>query len=119
MQPIIRVQKKQNAKLARADRQIALQFKNLLRRSVAVEKFIVFGSRARAEAVADSDMDVFIQVQTLTPAIRKQIREIAWEVGLDNGLVISTFVTTANEIENGPTRANPLLAAVLREGVIV
>ncbi|HAO22159.1 MAG TPA: hypothetical protein DCQ37_17845 [Desulfobacteraceae bacterium] len=36
-------------------------------------------SRARGEASEDSDLDVFIEVETLTPELRQQVFELAWD----------------------------------------
>jgi hypothetical protein len=64
-------------------------------------------------------MDVFIEVSVLTPDIRAAISEAAWEVSLDSGVVVSTIVTTPDEIRDGPMGANPLLISIEREGVPV
>jgi len=55
--------------------------------------FAMFGSRVRGEATPESDLDVYLVVTELTPAQRRWIDEIAWEVGFDKDRVISTLVT--------------------------
>lgn len=70
----------------------------------------------RGNAQPDSDLDIYIELVTITPAMRNQISEIAWEVGFEQDRVISTFVVTREQIDFGAAGANPLLFEVLEEG---
>lgn len=63
--------------MTETDREIALELKQRLSDVVSLVDFRVYGSRARGTADEDSDMDVFIEVETLNRDIKKQIREIA------------------------------------------
>lgn len=100
-----------------ADREIAGKLRQRLAQGVKIEDFRVYGSRVRGEATPDSDLDVFLVVTELTPALRRWIDEIAWEVGFNNDRVISTLVTTRRELEKGPFGAQPVVRAIEREGI--
>ncbi|MGD9145498.1 MAG: nucleotidyltransferase domain-containing protein, partial [Anaerolineae bacterium] len=78
---------------------------------------LVYGSRARGDAAPDSDLDLFIELEEVTPEIRERISEIAWEVGFELDRVISTVVATRDDLDHGAMGANPLLLNVEREGV--
>jgi predicted nucleotidyltransferase len=103
--------------LIEADRRIAREFQRRLAALAPVLDLRVFGSRARGDATPDSDLDVFIQLEEVTPELRQRISEIAWEVGFETGRVISTVVTTRAELELGAMGANPLILDIKREGV--
>ncbi len=66
------------------DRQVTREFQRRLADIVHVLDLLVFGSRARGDAAPDSDMDVFIELDACTPALRQRIGEIAWKVGSDH-----------------------------------
>ena len=84
-----------------------------------INRMIVFGSRARGDAVEESDLDVFIELPQITSNLRQQIVEIAWEVGLDHDTVISILLTSTPLLINSPLAGNPILRSIELEGVVV
>jgi predicted nucleotidyltransferase len=102
-----------------ADREIARELRQRLAQRVKIEDFRVFGSRVRGEATPDSDLDIYLVVTELTPALRRWIDEIAWEVGFARDRVISTLVTTRSGLEEGPFGAQPIVRSIEREGIPV
>ena len=107
------------AGISTADREIAWKLRQRLAQGVKIEDFRVYGSRARGGATPDSDLDVYLVVTELTPALRRWIDEIAWEVGFDCDRVISTLVTTRRELEKGPFGAQPVVQSIEREGISI
>ena len=105
--------------LSQTDQLIAQQLKEKLQEITQLENLVVYGSRARGDSSPDSDLDVFIEVLSITPDLRRKISETAWEIGFMNGIIISTFVVTPFDIQEGPVGANPLLIAVKSEGIPV
>ena len=103
--------------LREADRRIAREFRRRLSAIAPIVDLRVFGSRARGDAAPDSDLDVFIELEEATPELRQRISEIAWEVGFEMDRMISTVVTTRDDLEHGAMGANPLVLNVEREGV--
>ena len=103
--------------LTETDRRIVREFQRRLADIVPILDLRVFGSRARGDAVPDSDLDVFVELEACSPELRRRISEIAWEVGFEMDRIISTLVTTRAELEYGAMGANPLVMNVEREGV--
>jgi len=65
----------------------------------------------------ESDLDIFVEVEAITPELRRKISEVAWEVGLEMDRVITTLVATREQLERGPMGANPLVHQVMQEGI--
>lgn len=84
-----------------------------------IRRVVIFGSRARGEASPDADLDLFIEVSELNGKIREQIQWAAWEVSLDNEMVISTFIATTDSLIHSPLAANPLLKSIELDGIAI
>ena len=84
-----------------------------------VISFKVFGSRARGDGARDSDMDIFIVVPELTRELDRKISDAAWEIGMDNDIVIATVVCTPADLDRPGFRGSPFLRAIEKEGVSV
>jgi predicted nucleotidyltransferase len=59
--------------IAAGDRQTALEFKRYAAALVPIRQFCAFGSRARRDATAGSDLDVFLVVDHIDCSLREKI----------------------------------------------
>jgi len=101
------------------DYEITIKLKKKLSKIVDIIDLRVFGSRAGETADEFSDLDVFLEVPRLDKSLKEHIWDVAWEVGLENGRVISVLVFTKEEIENSPLKAAPIVVNILQEGIKV
>ena len=102
-----------------ADRKIARQFRRRLEKITPIWRLVVYGSRARGDSEAESDLDLFIVLPEVSSDLRSRIYDLAWEVGFENGIVISTFIASIQALSNSPLAANPLLRVIETEGIVV
>jgi predicted nucleotidyltransferase len=101
------------------DYKIARELKEMLASQANLIDFRVFGSRARGDADAESDMDVFVEVEALTPEVKEKIHETTWAVGFKNFMVISPLIVSRFELEQTALRSSAIIRSITREGVTV
>lgn len=99
------------------DQQILHTVSNRIKQKFPGAQIWAFGSRARGDATIESDLDVCVVIQNMTTETRREISDIAWEVGFDKDVLLSTVVFSASDFNDGPQSASPLVQAVLSEGV--
>ena len=63
-------------------------------------RMTVFGSRARGDAEADSDMDVLLEVETDRVAFpdKQRLRQIASEISIASGIIVSLLVVSCRSL---------------------
>lgn len=101
------------------DLAVARRFKELVARKVPVRDIRVFGSRARGNAVQESDLDILVTVKDLDREIDRYISDCAWEAGFPEDIVIVPIVVDERDIEDGPLGASPFIRNIRREGVSI
>ena len=106
-------------KLADKESGMLQEFKNAVTEGLShtVKLIKVFGSRARGDATDGSDLDLFLVVDHIDTELREKISEVAWEVGFENDVVLSTFVVTLDQLEHGPVGVSPIVRQIEREGI--
>jgi predicted nucleotidyltransferase len=96
------------------DLDTAKEVKKLLSNKIPIVSFRMYGSRARGTATWDSDLDLYIEVDSLTKEEEDFIDEIAFEVSLNKGIVISLFVVTKENLNNPLFLHSPLFKNIKR-----
>lgn len=76
-----------------------------------------FGSYARDTATGESDLDICVVIPGLRPDDRLAVSDMAWEIGFNHDLHLSTIVVSEDDFERGPVSASPLINAIRSEGI--
>jgi len=84
----------------------------------AVDRVIVFGSKARGDADSDSDLDVLV-VATGDEKLKTSIRILGYELALPKNVVPSIVVYTSEEFEQRRQNRSVFIESVERDGVVV
>lgn len=99
------------------DVEIAKALKKALATVVHLLDFRVFGSRAKGNQDEFSDMDVFIEIPSVDDALREKIRDITWEVGFDNSMVISILIFSEDRLKKAISKHSPILNSIMKDGI--
>jgi uncharacterized protein len=90
------------------DRKIVEEFKRRLPSQVIhhIERLIVFGSRARGEALDDSDLDLIVLVNEETPGMETVLDDVAYDVMWDHDFkpIISLKVFSKSAFDSAVQR---------------
>lgn len=105
--------------MTQEDYVIAKELKNRLSEVVELLDFRVFGSRASGTKDEYSDMDVFLEIESLDKDIKEKISDIVWEVSFEHLVVITPLIFTRYEIEKSPLKASSIVRSILEEGIVV
>ncbi len=99
------------------DRQILQEFSTQVRQHHPSAQIWAFGSRARGDAQPDSDLDICVVLETLDRPTWEQISNIAWEVGFNHDILITTIKYSRQQFEDSPIATSPLIKNILEEGI--
>ena len=98
-------------------KEIIKLFADTVRNNYPKAKILAFGSYVRGEAAEDSDMDLCVVLPGMQSDDRLKISDIAWEVGFENDLHLSTIVVSEENFSRGPIASSPLLDTIRNEGI--
>ena len=103
--------------LSEQDKKICIAFAKRIRENFPEAKIWAFGSRARGDASTESDLDVCVVLDKLDDVLDTTIMDIAWEIGFENDVVISTVTYSREEFEKGPCSESGLVQNILDYGI--
>lgn len=101
------------------DLQTARELKERVSKLTPLLDFRLFGSRARGDADEYSDMDIFMEFETVDNELKNKVKSAAWEMTLESGIVVTTLLFSRHEIEDSPLRSSPIIRVIMEEGVPV
>ena len=84
-----------------------------------VEQIVIFGSKARETATADSDLDILVVIREGNWRLKDLVTEPGYELALGTDVVPSIMVCTKEEWEQYRRDEAPFWQTVNRDGVVV
>jgi predicted nucleotidyltransferase len=103
--------------LAEKDRASVLEAARSLKSELPVSKVILFGSKARGQADADSDLDILVIFSCpVTARLRDTVSERLAQINLQNDVVLSSVAVFEKDWADGLIRYLPIHAEVQRDG---
>jgi predicted nucleotidyltransferase len=81
-----------------------------------LKKIILFGSRARGDHSNESDYDLLLIFEKVTPEMKKYVDEIEDEMLFSQGALFSTFLFTPEELEE--REFEPFIMNATKEGLV-
>ena len=106
-------------KLDKRDLNIVEKFRALVSQKIKVHELRIFGSRARGDAVNESDLDVLIVVNHLDLSLERYISDCAWEAGFPEDVVVMPIAISIDNLKNSPIRESVFIKKIYHEGVVV
>lgn len=98
--------------------ELLVQIKKAVHEVEADAEIILYGSRSRGDALAESDWDLLILVDGPVSDERiDQIRHGLYEVEWESGEIISSIVRNREEWNSGRYQAMPFHQRVRQEGI--
>lgn len=105
------------AKLTESERGCVLEAARVMKAKLLVTRVILFGSKARGTAEADSDIDLLVLTSApVTRALRREISGRLFELGLANDVAFSSIVASEDDWANGLIRYMLIHKEVERDG---
>lgn len=77
----------------------------------------IFGSHARGDAGPESDVDVLVVVEDLTPGERRVVFDLAWDVFPEREIYISPLALSTREWAELVAREYRIAVEIQAEGV--
>lgn len=107
--------------LNKKDKSALLNFKEKINKILEKDnpRLILFGSKARGDSDPNSDIDVLVIVNQLTPENRRVISDAATDVFLKDNIDISPHIYSQKEYKELSSLQTPFMLSIKQEGLAV
>jgi len=79
--------------------------------------FKLYGSKSRGTDQPQSDLDVMIILEDLSPEIESEIDDLIFEINLKYDCLITSLYFSRNELEYGALSESPIYKKIKQEGI--
>lgn len=108
-------------RLSNKEKNIISTFKKRIEKKFPEEimKVLIFGSKARGDAVKDSDIDILVITKSNDKKIMREIRFTGYELEIDNNIVLSIQVFSNDYVDHLRNLPTQFIQNVDREAITV
>jgi predicted nucleotidyltransferase len=101
------------------EQEAVLRFVHTLKQTLGKELLSVtlFGSKARGDYSAESDIDILLVLRERTPVLTKNISNLWLEIDLEYDAKISFVIYSEHEFQTNLKLGSPFTANVQQEGI--
>ncbi len=85
----------------------------------AVTRMVIYGSKARGDDHANSDLDLLLIIKNDASVLKRQLRRVGYRLAATTDVVPSIFAYTENEWESRKRSGSPFHRTVERDAVRV
>lgn len=108
------------APLGKRERDAIETAARLLKERFSIDNVILFGSKARGDADAHSDIDLLlISSRGLHWKDEKAVVDALFDIGMEHDVIFSPLFASSEEWNNGLFKASPIYGEITREGAVV
>jgi predicted nucleotidyltransferase len=103
-------------KLSKSENQALTELSRVFRDRFGAKEVRLYGSAARGQMDAGSDIDIFLVLPKVDWQIEKEIIKLCFDAELECGRVFSAVCYSIDDIQNGPLKESPLVLNVRKQG---
>ena len=106
-----------SSNLTETERRCVEEAAAALKAKLPVSRVVLFGSKARGDAQADSDVDLLVLTAgPVTMELRHSVSDLLFDIGLQDDMVLSSIVVCENDWTDGLIRHMLIHKEVERDG---
>ena len=99
------------------ERKALSTLKDLLEKKYDLRDFRIYGSKAKGSDSPESDVDVMIELEDLSPIIESEIDDLIFRLNIRYDCLITAVYFSRKELEEGPLSESPLYKTILCDGI--
>ena len=94
-----------------------MELQTNLQKNYGLVDFKLYGSKCRGTDQPESDLDVMIILEDLSPEIESDIDDLIFEINLKYDCLITSLYFSRRELEYGALSESPIYKKIKQEGV--